>query len=109
MRSASRLLTLTITFTTPSHSGGTELLLAPPRSKRHTIEIPRLVPALSGATSDSLQEPSITSPETNGAATAAAAAAEDKKSDMRYLIRHIRENMIVEREELFVDADGQGV
>lgn len=49
-------------------SGGTELLLAPPHAKRHTVALP-------------------------------------ERADMRALIEHIRRDLIVEREELFVEGE----
>ncbi|CAO1631806.1 unnamed protein product [Sympodiomycopsis kandeliae] len=88
--------------------GGTELLLAPPRSKKQTIQIPKVIPLSQHA---AINEPSITSPEaqTTKSTLAATDTSAGKPSDMRYLVKFIRENLIVEREELFVDADGEGV
>ncbi|KAN0065085.1 Ubiquitin-related modifier 1 [Thecaphora frezii] len=55
-------------------SGGTELLLPPPHTKRHRLQLPR-------------------------------ANAQGRSTDVADLIQHIRRNLIVEREELFVDGD----
>ena len=58
-------------------SGGTELLLAPPHAKQHTVALPERVDDGHGA----------------------------RRADMRHLIEHIRRDMIVEREELFVEGE----
>ncbi|PWN47130.1 hypothetical protein IE53DRAFT_321762 [Violaceomyces palustris] len=55
--------------------GGTELLLAPPQDKRHNLRLPRL--------------------KEDGTS----------QTDVHYLIEWIRRNLIVEREELFVEGD----
>lgn len=97
-------------------SGGTELLLAPPRAKSHTIQLPARVSS-SSSSSSKIPTPSITAP---APATAAASSeqvggaegggeAEGRPADMRSLVQYIKEEMIVERAELFIDSDGQGM
>lgn len=89
--------------------GGTELLLAPPRSKKQTVEIPKFVPANENASS-SITQPDVTAPVSAPTpSTMSTSTSAPRRSDMRYLVKHIREHLIVEREELFVDADGQGM
>ncbi|WFD29486.1 Ubiquitin- modifier 1 [Malassezia sp. CBS 17886] len=56
---------------TVEFGGGTELLLAPPHAKVHTVSLP--------------------------SGTAA--------PDVRALVQHVRQHLIVEREELFVEGD----
>ncbi|KDN53147.1 ubiquitin-like modifier 1 [Tilletiaria anomala UBC 951] len=66
--------------------GGTELLTAPPHTKRHVLQIPAHPPC------GSAHEEDAASP-----------------ADMAFLIQYIKQNLIVERPELFVDVDGNGV
>lgn len=98
--------------------GGTELLLRPPRSKKQSISIPARVPldtADGGAasSSSSLKPPApvVTAPESSGTAANAGGneEAQGRPADMRFLVQWILRNLIVEREELFVDADGEGM
>lgn len=57
------------------------------------------------------QQPVVTTPAADGGANGATAAAKEeaRPADMRYLVQWIRNHLIVEREELFVDAEGEGV
>lgn len=105
------MLTRLISLAFARISGGTELLLAPPRSKSHTIHLPARVSPSSAIARGKAPQPSLTTPTSKGAETNAATENEEDKIpiDMRYLVQHIRREMIVEREELFVDADGQGM
>ncbi|PWN19491.1 ubiquitin related modifier 1 [Microstroma glucosiphilum] len=115
--SAAAALTIKLEF-----GGGTELLLAPPRAKSHTIQLPARVSSSSSNSSGKVPSPSITAPTTSHsekiaavdgtAAEAGGGAGQDgqgRPADMRSLVRYIKEEMIVERAELFIDSDGQGI
>jgi hypothetical protein len=98
-----------------SHSGGTELLLAPPRAKSHTIQLPARISSNSNSSSK-VPTPSITAPADQNQTDSDPKAAEEaegeaggRPADMRSLVRYIKEEMIVERAELFIDSDGQGM
>lgn len=91
-------------------SGGTELLLAPPRNKKQRISLPaRADPATLHKTLR--QQPVVTTPADEGAANgvSSSSAKEAGPADMRFLVQWIRNHLIVEREELFVNTDGEGV
>lgn len=111
----SLLLTLFLSLFTPSSSpspsllrGGTELLTSTPTKKKHSIQLPSQVssstPLISNSSKDDLPEPSITTP--TGQSTSSPAPKEaERPVDVRFLVQWIRKNLIVEREELFLDGE----
>ncbi len=83
------------------------MLTAPPHKKRHTLTIPAKVDPASAlnATTGGLT-PAVTQPISSGGQTGAEA---QRPADMAFLIQYIKNNLLVERHELFVDNDGKTV
>jgi ubiquitin related modifier 1 len=75
--------------------GGLELLFANQRS--YAISIPAIVPA------DNRTTPSPDPQEELGGTTSV--PVETKPADIAYLIHHMRDHLLKEREELFIEAD----